>query len=205
MKFKVWLGLGTLTILLALATALILMFVRSQAASPPTQNLPQVGGTQTARQAYQVLQQWMPGWASDAQLISVSASLLKTEAQGFGWSFQVYSPARQQLAVVLVTPDKVWVLREKSLPYAQRLIVQSDWKFDSDGLLSQCGSRLAPRSGRAAGSGKSLIPLRSERNGVWSGRISLLDVEGELVGIGVSAPPMVRCCMKRYQEVRHEG
>ncbi len=188
MKFKVWLGLGTLTILLALATALILMFVRSQAASPPTQNLPQVGGTQTARQAYQVLQQWMPGWASDAQLISVSASLLKTEAQGFGWSFQVYSPARQQLAVVLVTPDKVWVLREKSLPYAQRLIVQSDWKFDSDGLLSQwwqqAGAALWTRPEVAS----LYIHLRSERNGVLVWQISLLDVEGELVGYwGISA------------------
>lgn len=188
MKFKVWLGLGVLTILLALATALILMFVRSQAASPPAMDLPQVGGSQTARQAYELLQQWSPGWAADVQLISVSASLLKTEGQGFGWSFQVYSPARQRLAVVLVTPDKVWVLREKSLPYLQRPIAQSDWKFDSDEFLAKWWQEGGATLWMQPRVESLYVHLRNEKGGALVWQLSVLDADGELVGYwGISA------------------
>jgi hypothetical protein len=188
MKFKVWLGLGALTILLALATALILMFVRSQAAPSSTTGLPEVGGAQTAQQAYQVLQQWAPGWADDVQLISVAASMLKTEGQGLGWSFQVYSPTRQRLAVVLVTPDKVWVLREKTLPYPQRPIAQPDWKFDSDAALAKWWQEGGAALWTQRGVESLYVHLRNEKNGVLVWQLNLLDKDGELVGYwGISA------------------
>ncbi|HNT76211.1 MAG TPA: hypothetical protein PKH77_14440 [Anaerolineae bacterium] len=190
MKFKVWLGLGALTILLALGTALVLIFIQSQAASPmTTQALPQVGGAQTARQAYALLlQQWAPGWAADTQLVSVSASLLKAEGQSLGWSFQVYSPSRQKLAVVLVSPDRVWVLREKSIPYSQRTITDSAWRLDSEALLAQWWERSGVMLWSQPQVDSLYVHLRSEKDGALVWQISMLDKNGDLIGYwGMSA------------------
>lgn len=181
MKFKVWLGLGALTVLLALATATILILIQSQAASPGAAAQPPVGGGQTAQQAYELLQSWTPGWAADAQLVTASASLLKKEGVGGGWSFQVYSPTRQRLAVVLVTPDKVWVLREKTLLYPQRPVVRADWKLDSDVFLAKWWQERGAALWARPKVDSLYVHLRNEKEGALVWQLSVLDVEGELV------------------------
>ncbi|MFP4394363.1 MAG: PepSY domain-containing protein [Anaerolineales bacterium] len=98
---------------------------------------PELGDGKTAREAYQALQPWAEQWASDTQFVAVSTSRLKTEAHSGGWSFQAYSAAQNKLAIVLVQPDKIWVLREKNALYQQRPIDIDAWQVDSDQILKR--------------------------------------------------------------------
>ncbi len=173
--------------MLALGTAFVIGLAQAgpSASSPRATQLPQVGGTQTARQAYAALQPWMSGWAGDAQLVSVYASLLKSEVLGMGWSFQVYSPSRQQLAVVLVSPEKIWVLRDQPIVYPQQSLNLQLWSLDSDEVLASWW----PQYGAALWGGSKAqslhIHLGTTKEGVLVWQISLLDAAGDLLDYGV--------------------
>ncbi len=169
--------------MLALVTAFLIGLAQAgpSASSPTAKTLLQPGGTQTARQAYTALQSWMGGWADDAQLVSVYASLLKSEGQGMGWSFQVYSPSRQRLAVVLVSAEKIWVLRDQPIVYPQQSLALQSWTLDSDDALEnwwlEYGAPLW--SGDKA---QSLhLHLGNTKEGVLVWQISLLDAAGDLL------------------------
>ena len=182
MKFKLWLLLGLLTVLLAIGTALVLMFVQAQhpsyAAMPA---FPAIGGTQSAQQAYTALRQWAKDWAADVQLVSISASLVKPERAGLGWSFQVYSKSKGKLAVVLVEPERIWVLREKSMRYQQRSIDDQSWSIDSPQFLARWWERRGEAIWQQRRAQSVHLSLRSERGGGTMWQISVLDAQGNLI------------------------
>ena len=182
MKLKLWLLLGLLTVLLAIGTALVLMFVQAQnpsyAAMPA---FPAIGGTQSAQQAYTALQQWAKGWAADVQLVSISASLVKSERASLGWSFQVYSKSKGKLAVVLVEPERVWVLREKSIRYQQRSIDAQAWPIDSPQFLARWWEQRGEMIWQQRRAQSMHLNLRYEKGGSTVWQISVLDAQGNLI------------------------
>jgi len=181
MKLKLWLLLGLLTVLLAVGTALGLMFVQSQNPASALVAVPPVGGTQSARQAYASVQQWAKGWAQDVQLVSISASLVKSEGVGIGWSFQVYSKTKGKVAVVLVEPERVWVLREKSIRYPQRSIEAQSWAIDSTQFLARWWAARGETIWQRRNAQSMHLNLRNEKGGPTVWQISILDAQGNLI------------------------
>ena len=181
MRRKFWL-LGLATVLLAIATALFISFIRPGTSTttmygPP----PELGGGKSAREAYQALQPWAQQWASDTQFVAISTSRLKSETESSGWSFQAYSAAQEKLAIVLVQPDKVWVLREKNALYKQRTIDIEAWQVDSEQVLNRWW-RTRGASLWAYNVAHSLyIHLGERENGELVWQINVLSTEGELL------------------------
>jgi len=181
MKLKLWLSLGLLTVLLAIGTALVLMFIQAQTpSSVMVSPLPPVGGTQSAQQAYTALQEWLKSWDAQAQLISVSASLIKNESVGVGWSFQVYSKSKGKLAMVLVETERVWVLREKSIHYPQRNINTQTWAVDSDQFLARWWEQRGKAIWQRPNVQSMHLNLRKEKGGPTVWQISVLTDQGDL-------------------------
>lgn len=186
MRVKLWLLLGGLTVLLALVTAFLIGLAQGGPGNASLAGqLPQPGGTQTAQQAYEALQSWMTGWAGDAQLVSVYASLLKTEAQGMGWSYQIYSPSRQRLAVVLVSSEKIWVLRDQPIVYPQQSLNLQLWNLDSDEALEAWWPEYGAMLWVGSKAQSLHIHLGTTQEGMLVWQISLLDVEGNLLNYTV--------------------
>ncbi len=175
-----YLGLGT--ILLGIATALVISFNAAQ--RPPTVvagTFPQAGGGRTARQAYTALQPWAKQWADDTQVVALSTSLFKSEGSNLGWSCQVYSRQQHKIAVVLIQGDQVWVLREQPALYQQHPIEPSAWKIDSNELLSrwweQRGHNIWPRPGE-----KSMyLHLGVTKRGDLTWQLNILNANGDLI------------------------
>ncbi|MBN2007344.1 MAG: hypothetical protein JXA21_28610 [Anaerolineae bacterium] len=175
-----------MTILLALGTAFLIGLAQAGPnTSSPKANLPQPGGTQTARQAYEALQSWMVQWAGDAQLVSAYASLLKKETEGMGWSFQVYSPARQRLAVVLVSTEKIWVLRDQPVVYPQRALDLPLWSLDSDDVLEKWWPQYGAGLWASSKTQNLNMHLGTTQEGILVWEISLLNVEGDLLDYAI--------------------
>ena len=181
MKRRFWLlGLGT--VLLALATALFISFVRPDTTitsmyGPP----PELGAGKSAREAYQALQPWMQQWAPDTQLVAISASRLKTEAESGGWSFQAYSAAQGKLAIVLVQPDKIWVLREKNALYKQSTIDVDAWQMDSEQVLNRWWKTRGASLWAYNVAHSLYMHLGERQDGALVWQINVLSTEGELL------------------------
>ncbi len=182
MKLKLWIALILLTILLALGTVLVISYAQSGAEPDLIHgSVPRPGGAQSARQAYVALEKWSKTWAMDAEIIAVSASLLKSEGMGQWWHFQLYSPSTQRVAMVLVNTQKIWMLREQKLPYRQRVIVMQNWELDSDDFIAQWwtqgGSTLWPRA-----DAQSLhVHLGQTKEGLLVWQLSLMNETGDLI------------------------
>lgn len=181
MRRKFWLlGLGT--VLLAIVTALFISFVQpSPSATTMYGSPPELGGSNTAREAYRALQPWAQQWAPDTQFVAISASRLKTEEQGSGWSFQAYSAAQNKLAIVLVQPDKIWVLREKNALYQQRTIDIDAWLVDSEHILRQWWETRGASLWAYNVAHSLYIHLGERQDGKLVWQINVLSTGGELL------------------------
>ena len=182
MKRKLWLYLTLLTVLLAVGTALLLGIAQSGAGTQPIyKSLPKPGGAQTAQQAYVALESWAKTWSADAQVIAVSASLLKSEGQGQWWSFQLYSPSKRRVAMVLVQPSKIWMLREQTISYPQKDIPSQQWVLDSDAFLSKWWEERGSVIWQQSRAQSMHVHLGLQKNGVLVWQLSLMDMKGDLI------------------------
>jgi hypothetical protein len=111
---------------------------------------------------------------------AVSASLLKSEGQGQWWSFQLYSKARLRLAMVLIQPNQVWLLRETRSAYAQRTIVPSAWQLDSNEFLSEWWSQRGSALWKTSAAQSMHVHLGTQKDGVLVWQISLMNADGDL-------------------------
>lgn len=181
MRRKFWL-LALATVLLAIMTALFISFVRSGTTTTPVYGPPpEVGAGKTAREAYQALLPWVQQWAPDTQLVAISASRLKNEARSGGWSFQAYSATQGKLAIVLVQPDKIWVLREKNALYEQRTIDIDAWQVDSEQVLNRWWETRGASLWAYNAAHSLYMHLGERQDGKLVWQINVLNTEGELL------------------------
>ncbi len=181
MRREFWL-LGLVTILLAIATVLFISFVQPGVSTTTMYGAPpELGSGKTAREAYQAVQPWAQQWASDTQFVAISASRLKTEGQSSGWSFQAYSPTQNKLAIVLVQPDKIWVLREKTALYKQRTIDIDAWQVDSDQVLNRWWETRGASLWAYNVAHSLYMHLRNREDGRLVWQINVLSTGGELL------------------------
>ncbi len=181
MRRGLWLlGLGT--ILLGIATALVISF--SGAQHPPAVIAgvyPQPGGDRTAKEAYEALQPWAKQWAEDTKVVAMSTSLFKSESTNLGWSFQVYSPQQHKIAVALVQGDQVWVLREQPALYRQHPINMADWKIDSDEFVSRWWEQRGHNIWSRPGEKSIYLHLGVTKAGVLIWQLNVLSAKGDLI------------------------
>jgi hypothetical protein len=88
-----------------------------------------------ARRAYPVAKQEALSWQDDAQLSSVGTvwddlgpgGILKRDH----WTFEFYSPSRQEMAVIRVEGDQAERLRTSLVPEPLTLLPLEQWRVDS--------------------------------------------------------------------------
>lgn len=180
------------TMLLAIATALLLIAQIAPPTTSPTTNtgnVPQPGGSLSAREAYHISQQWSKDWASDASVVAISTSMIKGSNTSRIWSFLIYSAKKSKIAAVAIENRatantqnyQVSVLREQTALYPQTAIDMQAWKLDSREALSAWwqgnGENLWSRSN--AYSLHIRLGMVEQTQLVWY--ITVLDKEGNLV------------------------
>ncbi|MBN1877795.1 MAG: hypothetical protein JXA33_26475 [Anaerolineae bacterium] len=180
MKKKAWL-LGLSSVFIVLFVVLFLAMIRQGRSTPVVGGYPQPGGSLTAQQAAQVFQEWASSWAEDTEIVAVSATLLKPDVQGAGWTFQVYSPSRQRLAIVVVEQSQVWVLKEKSAIYVQKGIPRTAWVLDSDAFMSRWWVQGGKGVWDYAEAQSMHVRLRCEKDGTVSWTINVISAKGALM------------------------
>lgn len=94
-----------------------------------------LGNAQTARDAYTVLTAWMSDWQPDAAMVSCTTSQRRDRDTDEGWTFQVYAPANNRIALVKVAGQQLWVLRELTGRYPVTTLSDVAWQKDSDEVL----------------------------------------------------------------------
>jgi hypothetical protein len=107
-------------------------------ASPErTHQLPQIG--ETARNFYPRADQAARSWHEDARLVSATASWPFAEQEDLGratdWTYQFYSPSRQELYVVNVSAEEVTQIVVTLSPYVLPTIAAEEWRVDSPEAL----------------------------------------------------------------------
>ncbi len=115
--------------------------------------------------------------------MAVSASLLKSEGmRGGGWTFQLYSPSKQQLAIVLVGQSQVWVLKKQTALYPQKTLPLSAWQVDSDEFIANWweeGGGSALWRHPEAQSLHMRLGLRKDGVAIWT--LNLISTKGALL------------------------
>jgi hypothetical protein len=179
------LGLGLLVAALMIAIAAgVLSPTREQPTTPRRSQqgagLPEVGGQQTAHQAYEKLTAWAAKNGLPPDIVSVSGVVQRGQPSET-WTFQVYH--QQRLSIVLVRGDEVRKMREQAALYKQQPLNVAAWSVDSDAVLSTWWER----SGLAAWSQNTAQSLYVHlgRNAtdalVWT--ITVLDSESNTLDI----------------------
>jgi len=180
MKNKLWVW-GSGTVILALAVAFLIIFVQPRLPDTARLNQPPVlGDGQTARQAYTVLEVWAKDWAADTQLVTVSNARVKQDTGGTGWTFQVYAPSKQQIAIVLVDQKKVWVLREQIARYAQSPVPVALWSIDSQTALTQWWQADGAHLWAQPYTQGLYLRLAMQADGVPAWQLNVLNTAGDL-------------------------
>jgi hypothetical protein len=179
------LGLGLLST--ALLIALGLSWLRASTEGETLQGAPQgrlpepFASLPSARQAYSTLEKWASSWATDASLVALSCTVQREAQQPANWSFQVYSPSRQQIANVLVEGQQVWVLRELSALYPQTPFPMALWTTDSTVILENwwTGRGQALWGNPQAQTLSLHLGLRPD--GLLTWQVTLLSQEGQVI------------------------
>jgi hypothetical protein len=102
-----------------------------------THTLPQIA--ETARNFYPRADQAARSWHEDARLVSATASWPFVEqgdlAAATDWTYQFYSPSRQELYVVNVNVEEVTTIVVTLSPYTLSTIDPAQWHIDSPEAL----------------------------------------------------------------------
>ena len=89
----------------------------------------------TAKEIYPTTEELALDWRPDAVLVGVTAgwrdATLETLRQPPTWSFQYYSPGRQEVFIVAVVGGEAQGLREMLVPYPLPAIPVDQWSVDS--------------------------------------------------------------------------
>jgi hypothetical protein len=94
-----------------------------------------LGKAQTSKEAYTVLAAWMSDWHPDAAVVSCTTSQHLDRETDEGWTFQVYAPANNRIALVKVAGQQLWVLRELTARYPVTTLPDITGQKDSDEVL----------------------------------------------------------------------
>ena len=167
--------------LLAVLTAIVLMVQRGNGASPRSSQRPYPTLPQRAEDAYGMIRAWGEGWGGVAEVVSMSLSMRKGAEQSAAWSFLVYSRQKKRVAVVAVAGSELMILRERHTAYPQTGIDPDLWVLDSEVVLD----RWWQHGGNAAWTtptARSLHLRLGMDEGTLFWRLSVLDVEGEMIG-----------------------
>ncbi len=180
-KFLLVLGLGLIVTALGVALLLIITPARHESetlsAAPP----PQIGGGNSAQEAYHDLQPWAANWATESGLISLSASLQKEGLTEGGWAFQLYTPAKKKIAVVTVTAGEVRLLKEQPALYQQQPIAPTAWSLDSSTLFTQWWEERGAVIWSQPQAQSLYFRLGAQKEGPVTWTISVLGTEGEVL------------------------
>jgi len=184
------LGLGLLST--ALLVALALSWLRTGAEGGNIQaTLPDpLAALPSAKQAYSTLEKWLPSWAEDAVVVAFSTTIERTAKDPAGWTFQVYSPGRQQIANVLVEGQQIWVLRELAALYPQEALPLDNWRVDSDTALKSWWNERGELFWDKSQTVTVHMGRRPDGGLLW--KITLLNEQGDVIDVhearGVRSP-----------------
>lgn len=132
--------LYAVVILLAVVTLGLLLLVwqagmSSSGGAASAQSPPHL--SQSAGEAWAVLQAWLPEhWAADGQAVACTITLAKSASMDSEWTFQVYSPQKNHLLIVVVRGQDVQVLRDVAALYRQAVLPDTAWRRDSQEVLT---------------------------------------------------------------------
>jgi hypothetical protein len=135
-SYRTWLAAIGLVLIVALG-----LLAYGQLTSAPSQTVVTklTAGGDTAHQAFPPADELAVQWQQDARLVGVSGQL-PTIGKGSGneieWGFQFFSPATQEMAVVVVSGGEARMVRPPMLsPYRLSTFSSDEWLIDSDQAL----------------------------------------------------------------------
>jgi hypothetical protein len=136
-----WMVVGGLMIFILVVFGILLFKLRvpesSSTVSPPPAFL--LEEQAQARTAFPVAQQEAQRWQQDAQLAAVGIVLDDLGPGGVlkrdRWTFQFYSPSKQQMAVIRVSDGEAQQLRTGLLPNRLPVLSLDQWQVDSGQAL----------------------------------------------------------------------
>ncbi len=181
------LGLGLLSTALLIALGVSWLRAGVSSGSPANLNPGSTGGsapmsnTQTAREAYATLNQWLSGWAQDGAVVALSCTFQKENESPVGWTFQVYSPASQKLANVLIEGSNVWVLRELTALYPQQALPLDTWAVDSSTVLDTWWAGRGQLLWSQSQAQTLALHLGTRPEGGLTWQVTLLSAEGKVI------------------------
>ena len=180
-KFLLVLGLGLIVVALGVALLLIIAPPRDGTEALPAVPPPQIGGGSSAQEAYQSLQPWAVNWAAESGLIALSTSLQKKGQAEGGWTFQLYAPATQRLAIVTVTAGEVHLLKEQAALYRQQTLAPTAWSLDSNALFTQWWEERGAIIWSQPQAQSLYFQLSGQKDDAVTWTISVLDTEGAIL------------------------
>ncbi len=99
--------------------------------------MPDIAGGQKAKEAYELVQAWATStWLEDARMVNCQTSYSSLQEMNEGWTFQMYSPSKQVLAIIILQGKEPRLLREIAALYPQTALPLSDWVMDSQDAMS---------------------------------------------------------------------
>lgn len=170
-------------LLLAIVSGLITPDMLDRERNTAAESLPpNLGGTQTAKEAYEQVSAWADTQNIESECISILTTLQKGEISD-SWTFQIYNTKRKELLIVLAQGEDVRILREQRALYTQHPFSSSNWSVDSNAVLSawwaQDGQSIWPRS-----NAHSLnLHLGQDTSGALAWTVTVLDEESEVLDV----------------------
>ncbi len=180
-KRLIYLGLG---LIFLVCTILIVTNVRLGVVTsgPSTTALPfQI---QSARQSYAQVEKWSTQWAPDAGLVAGSTSVTRQadqQGKAGGWTFQIYSPTTQRLALVLVDHEQVRVLRVIDTLYPQTAFQTNDWKIDSETFMESWWAETGKTIWNVPQAQTLYLHLGIHQRGIPSWQITVMSENGTVL------------------------
>ncbi|MGC9358519.1 MAG: hypothetical protein ACP5GX_11660, partial [Anaerolineae bacterium] len=115
------LGLGLIA--MAIVVALALSWLQPQSVLENTHTGSGLSSIfekgQSAREAYARAEAWTASWANDAQVVAASTVFERHSESHSGWTFQLYSQDRGQLAIIMVSEAETRVINKQAALYPQ--------------------------------------------------------------------------------------
>lgn len=114
------------------------LLLSSDDAEPATRS--ELGSVaETAKEDYARVEGLAQEWQPDAALVAVTAgwhdATLETLREAPAWSFQFYSPSRQQVYVTTLVEGEAKGVRSMLVPYPLAAIPRDEWAVDIDRAL----------------------------------------------------------------------